>query len=88
MATCSARVGLEAGSMAKLSERPTTAKANAKDAGAEVPLQVTVPPRVKHALAMKAAETGRTRRALVLEGLRKVGIDVSDEDIAGRRGTR
>jgi hypothetical protein len=54
----------------------------------EVPLQVTVPARIKHSLDLKAVETGRTRRAIVLEGLRKVGVEVTDRDIVGRRGTK
>lgn len=54
----------------------------------EVPLQVTVPTKVKRALDMKAAQTGRTRRALVLEGLKQVGVDVTEGDIVGRRGRR
>lgn len=52
----------------------------------EVPLQVTVPKRVKRAFDLKAVETGRTRRALVLEALRGVGVSVTDSEIAGRRG--
>jgi hypothetical protein len=55
---------------------------------AEVPLQITIPPRVKRALDLKSVETGRTRRALVLEALRGVGVPVTDEDIAGRRGAK
>jgi phosphoketolase len=54
----------------------------------EVPLQVTVPTKVKRALDVKAAQTGRTRRALVLEGLKQVGVDVTEDDIAGRRGRK
>jgi hypothetical protein len=54
----------------------------------EVPLQVTVPKRVKHAIDLKSVETGRTRRALVLAALREVGISVTDDDIAGRRGAK
>ena len=54
----------------------------------EVPLQVTIPKRVKRALDLKSVETGRTRRALVLEALREVGVTVSDDDIAGRRGSK
>ena len=52
----------------------------------EVPLQVTIPTKVKRALDVKAAQTGRTRRAIVLEGLKQVGVDVTESDIAGRRG--
>jgi hypothetical protein len=54
----------------------------------EVPLQVTIPKRVKRALDLKSVETGRTRRALVLEALRGVGVTVSDDDVAGRRGAK
>lgn len=54
----------------------------------EVPLQITIPRRVKRALDLKSVETGRTRRALVLEALRAVGVTVTDDDIAGRRGAR
>ena len=62
---------------------------NAKpDDEPEVPLQVTVPKRVKRALDLKSVETGRTRRALVLEALREVGVSVTDDEIAGRRGVK
>ncbi|WVX49354.1 hypothetical protein ROLI_024460 [Roseobacter fucihabitans] len=54
----------------------------------EVHLQVTVPRRVKHALDVKAAETGRTKRTIVLDALRKAGFDVTDEEVAGRRRGR
>ncbi|KSV71961.1 hypothetical protein N182_29830 [Sinorhizobium sp. GL2] len=54
----------------------------------EVPLQVTIPKRVKRALDLKSVESGDTRRALVLRGLREVGVAVTDDDIAGRRGTK
>ena len=63
-------------------------KSPAAGAQAEVPLQVTVPTHVKRDLDVKAAQTGRTRRALVLEGLRQVGVDVTEGDIAGRRGRK
>jgi phosphoketolase len=70
-----ARVG-KAGKAAPTSSEP------------EVPLQITVPTRVKRALDVKAAQTGRTRRALVLEGLKQLGVDVTEGDIAGRRGRK
>lgn len=52
----------------------------------EVPLQVTVPRRVKRALDVRAAETGQTKRSIVLKGLRQVGLEVSDDEVTGRRG--
>lgn len=54
----------------------------------EVPLQVTVPRRVKRALDVRAAEAGQTKRSIVLEGLRQIGLDVSDDEVTGRRGAR
>ena len=54
----------------------------------EIPLQVTIPPRIKRSLDLKAAETGSTRRALVLMGLRHIGIEVTDVEISGRRGAK
>ena len=41
-----------------------------------MPLQVTIPKRVKRALDLKSVETGRTRRALVLEALRGGAFDL------------
>ena len=68
---------------------PSSAYKKAPSRGvAEVPLQVTVPPRIKHSLDLKAAELGTTKRALVLEALRNIGIDVAEHDIAGRRGAK
>jgi hypothetical protein len=63
-----------------------SAGAKGGQAEAEVPLQITVPPKVKRAIDLKSVETGRTRRALVLEALRGAGVDITDDDIAGRRG--
>ncbi|WP_413875491.1 hypothetical protein [Albidovulum sp.] len=54
----------------------------------EVPLQVTVPRRVKRALDVRAAQTGQTKRSIVLEGLRLIGLKVSDDEVTGRRGAR
>ncbi len=71
--------------MPKAQEQPATPGAVGDP---EVPLQVTVPKRVKHALDLKSVETGRTRRALVLEALREVGVAVTDDEIAGRRGAK
>ena len=54
----------------------------------EVPLQVTVPPRVKRELDVLAATVGRTKRSIVLEALRTVGVSTTDAEIAGRRPKR
>ena len=62
----------------------------AKSAGAEpeVPLQVLIPERVRKRLAMKAAEEGRSLRAMMLTAIRSLGIEVTDEEIRGKRGRR
>jgi hypothetical protein len=54
----------------------------------EVPLQVLVPRHVRIQLDRMHAETRKPLRALTLEALRAIGIEVSDEDIAGKRGRR
>lgn len=71
-----------------MTARPGEAQSVKPDDEPEVPLQVTVPKRIKRALDLKSVETGRTRRALVLEALREVGVSVTDDEIAGRRGTK
>jgi hypothetical protein len=55
---------------------------------AEVPLQVLVPRHVRIQLDRMHAETRKPLRALTLEALRSIGIEVSDEDIAGKRGRK
>ncbi|MAM39784.1 MAG: hypothetical protein CL949_15070 [Erythrobacter sp.] len=57
-----------------------------REASDEVPLQITVPRRIKHELDVRAAETGRTKRAIVLEALRAAGFEMTDDEVAGRRG--
>ena len=54
----------------------------------EVPLQVLVPRHVRIQLDRMHAETRKPLRALTLEALRAIGIEVSDEDIAGKRGRK
>lgn len=54
----------------------------------EVPLQVLVPRHVRIQLDRKHAETRKSLRHLTLEALRGIGIEMSDEDIAGKRGRR
>jgi hypothetical protein len=54
----------------------------------EVPLQVLVPLHVRIQLDRKHAETRKSLRHLTLEALRGMGIEMSDEDVAGKRGRR
>jgi hypothetical protein len=54
----------------------------------EVPLQVLIPRRIRTQLGIKSAQEGRSLRELVLHAIRGLGIDVSDEDIRGKRGRK
>lgn len=56
----------------------------------EAVVQVVTPLRVglHRALRLRAAEEGTTIRALVLRGLRAIGLPVEDADEADRRGAR
>jgi hypothetical protein len=54
----------------------------------EVPLQVLVPRHVRIQLDRMHAETRKPLRVLTLEALRAIGIQVSDDDIAGKRGRK
>jgi hypothetical protein len=47
----------------------------------EVPLQVLIPANIRRQLALKAADEGRSLRALVLGAIRSLGISVTDTDI-------
>jgi hypothetical protein len=69
---------------------PTHEPARRRVAGAEpeVPLQVLVPAGIRKQLAIKAAEEGQSLRALVLRSVRGIGIEVTDEEIRGKRGRR
>jgi hypothetical protein len=54
----------------------------------EVPLQVLVPRHIHRKLGVKAAEESQSLRALVLRAIRSLGIEVTDEEIRGKRGRR
>jgi hypothetical protein len=54
----------------------------------EVPLQILIPASIRKQLALKAAEEGKSLRALVLGAIRSLGITVTDADIKGKRGRR
>jgi hypothetical protein len=54
----------------------------------EVPLQVLVPRHIHRQLGVKAAEEGQSLRMLVLRAVRSLGVEVTDEEIRGKRGRR
>lgn len=54
----------------------------------EVPLQVTIPKRVRKQLDYLSFEKEETMRALILRAVRSLGIEVRDEELKDRRGRR
>ncbi len=69
-------------------DAPQVAPPQPEPAYEEVPLQVLVPRHVRVQLDRMHAETRKPLRALTLEALRAIGITVTDEDIAGKRGRK
>jgi hypothetical protein len=67
---------------------PPRRAANSATAEPEVPLQVLVPRHIHRKLAVKAAEEGPSLRGLVLRAIRSLGIEVTDEEIRGKRGRK
>jgi hypothetical protein len=55
----------------------------------EVPLQVLIPARIREELGiMMARERGSSLRSLILRAVRSLGIEVTDEEIRGKRGRK
>jgi hypothetical protein len=55
----------------------------------EVPLQVLIPARIREELGiMMAKERGASLRSLILRAVRSLGIEVTDEEIRGKRGRK
>ncbi len=61
------------------------AKANSSKAEKDVTITLRIPPYIAKDLKIKAATADKTQRQFILEGLKLMGIDVKDEDIADRR---
>ncbi len=56
--------------------------------GKEVPIQVMVPETVRRQVALMGADRGENIRTVVLRGLRAIGIDIPESELADRRGRR
>ena len=54
----------------------------------EVPLQITIPRRVRRQLDRLAFEREETLRTVILRAVRSVGVEVRDDDLKDRRGRR
>ena len=69
------------------SPRRNVPPASAKDEP-EVPLQVLVPAHIREELGIMVAKERVSLRSLILRGLRGLGIEVTEEEIRGKRGRR
>jgi len=54
----------------------------------EVPLQVLIPARIREELGIMVAKERTSLRALILRAVRSLGIEVTDEEVRGKRGRR
>jgi hypothetical protein len=72
---------------AQLGPRRAVPPAVAKDEP-EVPLQVLVPAHIREELGIMVAKERVSLRSLILRGVRSLGIEVSEEEIRGKRGRR
>lgn len=55
------------------------------EAGSEVPLQVTVPKRIRRELLMMAANQDCSVRALILRSIRSLGIEIDELELRDKR---
>ncbi|WP_019503209.1 hypothetical protein [Pleurocapsa sp. PCC 7319] len=65
--------------------QPSTLKSTKGKPEKDVTITLRIPPRIAKDLRIKAATADKTQREFILEGLKLMGIDVKDEDIADRR---
>ena len=54
----------------------------------EVTLSFPVPEMLHHALKLRALQERTTARAMVLQGLKAIGFEVSDDELTDRRAGR
>jgi hypothetical protein len=54
----------------------------------EVPLQVLIPARIREELGIMVAKERVSLRALILRSVRSLGIEVTEQEIRGKRGRR
>jgi hypothetical protein len=66
----------------------TTAASPAAASEREVPLQVLIPTSVRRQLAEHCTKESVSLRAAMLQAIRSLGIEVSDEEINGKRGRK
>lgn len=69
-------------------EPPHRAATPAVEDEVEVPLQVLVPAHVREELGIMVAKERTSLRALILRSIRSLGIEVTEQEIKGKRGRR
>jgi hypothetical protein len=72
---------------AQPSRRHAVAPVTARDEP-EVPLQVLVPAHIREELGIMVAKERISLRSLILRSVRSLGIEVTEEEIKGKRGRR
>jgi hypothetical protein len=70
------------------SRNPSPRRLSASGGEKEVPIQVMVPETIRRQVALMGADRGENIRTVVLRGLRAIGIDIPDSELADRRGRR
>jgi hypothetical protein len=68
--------------------RPAAPPAGAVREEPEVPLQVLIPAHIREELGIIGAKERTSLRSLILRGIRSLGIEVTEEEIKGRRWRR
>ena len=54
----------------------------------EVPLQVLMPAHIREALGIMVAKERTSLRSLILRAVRSLGIEVTEEEVKGKRGRK
>jgi hypothetical protein len=67
---------------------PHRASPPAARSESEVPLQVLVPAHIREELGIMVARERVSLRSLILRSIRSLGIEVTEEEIKGKRGRR
>jgi hypothetical protein len=83
-----ALIAADAAPSPPLPRPPALPTATAAVEDREVPLQVTIPKRVRRQLDRLSYEREETMRALILRAVRSLGVEVSDAELKDRRGRR
>lgn len=79
---------IEMASRSQSPRRLSASRGKPEHTGKEVSIQVIVPDTVRRHVALMGADRGENIRTVVLRGLRAIGIDIPESELADRRGCR